>query len=43
MDVNFYGAVNCTYYALPYLKQTKGCIVAISSLSGKTAIQYNTR
>jgi len=42
MGVNFYGAVNCTYYALPYLKQTKGRIVAISSLGGKTAIPYNT-
>ena len=42
MEVNFYGAVNCTYYALPYLKQTKGRILAISSLGGKTAIPYNT-
>lgn len=42
MDVNFYGAVNCTYYALPYLKQTKGRIVAVSSLGGKAAIPYNT-
>ena len=42
MDVNFYGAVHCTYYALPYLKQTKGRIVAISSLGGKAAIPYNT-
>ena len=40
--INFYGAVNCTYYALPYLKQTKGRIVGISSLGGKTAIPYNT-
>jgi short-subunit dehydrogenase len=42
MDVNFYGAVYCTYYALPYLKQTKGRIVAISSMGGKAAIPYNT-
>jgi short-subunit dehydrogenase len=42
MDVNFYGAVYCTYYALPHLKQTWGRIVAISSLGGKTAIPYNT-
>ncbi len=42
MDVNFYGAVYCTYYALPYLKQTHGRIVAISSLGGKAAIPYNT-
>ena len=42
MDVNFYGAVYCTYYALPHLKQSKGRIVAISSLGGKAAIPYNT-
>jgi short-subunit dehydrogenase len=42
IDVNFYGAVYCTYYALPYLKQSKGRIVAISSLGGKAAIPYNT-
>lgn len=42
MDVNFYGAVYCTYYALPHLKQSRGRIVAISSLGGKAAIPYNT-
>lgn len=42
MDVNLYGAVHCTYYALPYLKQSRGRIVAISSLGGKAAIPYNT-
>lgn len=42
MDVNLYGAVYCTYYALPYLKQSRGRIVAVSSLGGKAAIPYNT-
>ncbi len=42
MDVNFYGQVYCTYYALPYLKQTKGRLVSISSLGGKMALPYNT-
>lgn len=42
MDVNFYGAVYCTYYALPHLKQSRGRIVAISSMGGKAAIPYNT-
>jgi short-subunit dehydrogenase len=42
LEVNFYGAVYCTYYALPYLKQSKGRIVAVSSLGGKAAIPYNT-
>jgi NAD(P)-dependent dehydrogenase (short-subunit alcohol dehydrogenase family) len=42
IDVNFYGAVYCTYFALPHLKQSKGRIVAISSLGGKAAIPFNT-
>jgi len=42
MDVNFYGAVYCTYYALPYLKKSHGRIVAVSSVGGKAAIPYNT-
>jgi short-subunit dehydrogenase len=42
VDINFYGTVYCTYYALPYLKQSRGRIVAVSSLGGKAAIPYNT-
>lgn len=42
MDVNFNGQVDCTYYAIPHLKETRGRIVAISSLGGITAIPYNT-
>ncbi len=42
MDVNFYGAVYCTYYALPHLKQAKGRCVFISSLGGIAAIPYNS-
>lgn len=42
IDVNFYGAVYCTYYALPHLKVAKGRIMAISSLGGKASIPYNT-
>lgn len=42
MEVNFYGAVHCTYNALPHLIQSKGRIVAISSLGGKAALPYNT-
>jgi NAD(P)-dependent dehydrogenase (short-subunit alcohol dehydrogenase family) len=42
MGINFYGAVHCTYFALPYLKQTKGRIVVMSSLGGKVALPYNT-
>ncbi len=42
MDVNFYGNVYCCFHALPYLKQSRGRILAISSLGGKAAIPYNT-
>lgn len=42
MDINFFGTVACTYYALPHLKRTRGRIVTVSSLGGKSAIPYNT-
>ncbi len=42
LEVNFYGAVYCTYYSLPHLKQSQGRIVAVSSLGGKAALPYNT-
>ncbi len=42
MDINFYGTVYCTYHALRYLKESRGRIVAVSSLGGKSAIPYNT-
>lgn len=38
MEVNFWGSVWCTYYALPYLKKAKGQLVGISSLTGKTGV-----
>lgn len=34
MDINFWGAVCCTKYALPYITQNKGTIAAISSIAG---------
>ncbi len=37
VHVNYLGSVYCTYFALPYLKQTRGRIVAVSSLAGKAA------
>ena len=38
MKVNYLGAVYCTHYALPHLKESQGLLVAISSLSGKTGV-----
>lgn len=34
MDVNFYGAVYCTRYALPSIIERKGSIVGVSSIAG---------
>jgi len=42
MDTNFYGAVYCTKYALPYLLEQKGTLIAISSISGLTPLPGRT-
>lgn len=42
LDVNFYGMVNCTYAALPALKEVRGRIVNIASLAGLLAIPFNS-
>jgi len=34
MDVNFWGSVLCTKSALPFLLETKGSVVAVSSVAG---------
>ncbi len=34
MDTNFWGAVYCTKYALPYIQKSQGSIVGISSVAG---------
>jgi len=34
MDINFWGPVYCTKYALPYLIKQKGTMVGISSIAG---------
>lgn len=38
MRINYFGSVYCTHYALPYLKKSRGRIVAIASLAGKTGV-----
>ena len=42
MRVNFWGAVWCTHAALPHLKQSRGCIVAVSSLAGLVGVPGRT-
>lgn len=34
MDINFYGAVYCTKFALPHLLKSQGIVVGISSVAG---------
>ncbi len=34
MDVNFWGTVYCTKYALPYLLASKGSLIGVSSVAG---------
>jgi short-subunit dehydrogenase len=38
MDVNFYGTVYCTKYALPHLIKSKGSLVGIISVAGHVAL-----
>jgi short-subunit dehydrogenase len=42
MQVNYMGAVYCTYHALPHLKESRGRIVGISSLAGKVGVPTRT-
>jgi len=42
MQVNYMGAVYCTRYALPYLRQTRGVLVGVSSLAGRTGVPTRT-
>ncbi len=42
MNVNYLGSVYCTYYVLPYLKKSKGRIIAISSLTGLVGVPTRT-
>ncbi|HTM99725.1 MAG TPA: SDR family oxidoreductase [Pedobacter sp.] len=42
MDVNFWGTVYCTKYALPEILKTKGSIVAISSIAGYRGLPGRT-
>jgi short-subunit dehydrogenase len=34
MNVNFWGTVYCTKFSLPYLQESKGSIIGISSIAG---------
>ncbi len=42
MDINFWGTVYCTKYALPYILQQKGTIVGVSSVAGYRGLPGRT-
>ncbi len=41
-EVNFWGAVQCTKFALPYLIQSKGSVVGVSSVAGIVGLPGRT-
>jgi dehydrogenase/reductase SDR family member 7B len=42
MDINFYGTVHATKYALPHILKNKGSIVSISSIAGIRGLPART-
>lgn len=42
MRINFWGSVWCTHAALPFLKQSRGSIVAVASLAGLIGVPGRT-
>ena len=42
MAINFWGTVYCTKYALPYLLESKGSVVGISSIAGYKGLPGRT-
>lgn len=42
MDVNFWGAVYCSKFALPFLLKSKGTIVGVSSIAGIKGLPART-
>lgn len=42
MDINFWGTVYCTKYALPYLLERKGTVAGISSIAGYKGLPGRT-
>jgi short-subunit dehydrogenase len=42
MDINFWGTVYCTKYALPEITKTKGSIVGVSSIAGYKGLPGRT-
>ncbi len=42
MEVNLWGVVNCTKYALPHLLKSRGSLVAVSSIAGRVGLPWGS-
>ena len=42
MDINFWGTVYCTKFALPYITESKGVVAAVSSIAGYRGLPGRT-
>jgi short-subunit dehydrogenase len=42
MDINFWGTVYCTKFALPSIRQNKGAVVGVSSIAGYRGLPART-
>ncbi|NKB70901.1 MAG: SDR family oxidoreductase [Candidatus Latescibacteria bacterium] len=42
IEVNYLGVVNCVHHALPHLRQSRGLIVAVSSIQGQIGVPLHT-
>ncbi len=42
MNINFYGTVYCTKYALPHILKNKGSVVGVSSIAGYVGLPART-
>ena len=42
MQINFWGAVYCTHYALPWLLKSKGTVAGVSSIAGYKGLPART-
>ena len=42
MDINFWGTVFCTKYALPYIRRKKGMVIGVSSIAGYRGLPGRT-
>lgn len=42
IETNYYGYLHCTFFALPYLQQSSGQVLVISSISGEIGLPFRS-